>query len=341
MKKGIKKGIFAIIVVLLFLQVAINITLDNFAAQPLQLQAPEQLFVVDKGITRKALAKRLYQTKLLSHKGLFTYYIKLHPELSHFKAGMYRLSETMTLKDFLELINSGKEAQFSVQFVEGTRARDWLAKLQNTPWLEHSLTQNTPQAQIARKIGIPTSSIEGWFYPNTYQYTAFTPDSHILLRAYQAMQIELIHAWNTRDPDLPYKEPYDLLIMASLIEKETGIENERKLVASVFINRLRRNMRLQSDPTVIYGLGKSYMGVLTHSDLQKKTPYNTYIIMGLPPTPIAMPGKASLDAAAHPDHTDYLYFVATGERGHQFSTNLVDHNKAVQSYIKTRQQSSQ
>lgn len=341
MKKGIKKGIFGVTGLILCLLLAINVSLDHFAAQPLQLQEPGQLFVVDKGITRKALAKRLYEVQLLSYVGLFTYYIQLHPELSHFKAGMYRLSEQMTLKDFLELINSGKEAQFSVQFVEGTRAGEWLAKLQKAPWLQHTFSAGSSQREIGRQLGISSPSIEGWFYPDTYQYTAMTTDTDILTRAYRAMQKELTQVWESREPDLPYKKPYDLLIMASLIEKETGIENERKLIASVFINRLKRNMRLQSDPTVIYGLGKDYSGTLRHSDLQKKTPYNTYIITGLPPTPIAMPGMASLDAAAHPAQTDYLYFVANGENGHQFSTNLADHNKAVQDYIKTRQKSSQ
>ena len=193
---------------------------------------------------------------------------------------------------------------------------------------------NKDESQIAKILGIPEGRpIEGWLYPDTYHYTAGNSDEMILKRAYNRMSKEVDEIWQDREKNLPYKTPEDLVTMASIIEKETGVGEERGKVASVFINRLRIGMRLQTDPTVIYGLGKNYNGNLTRRDLQQPTAYNTYVISGLPPTPIAMPSRASLEAAAHPDKTSYLYFVADGKGGHVFTTNLQSHNQAVRNYL--------
>lgn len=340
MPNRLKKCLLLFAGLILLVLIVISLYLEHVASKPLKLREEGQLFVVTKGMTREALGHRMQEEGLLKHSGLLTYYIRFHPELSHIKAGTYLLSGNMNINDFLNLINSGKEAQFVLQFVEGTRAAEWLNKVRTAPLLTREITDTESQAEIAKKIGIDSKNIEGWFYPDTYHYTAYTTDVELLTRAYNRMQEKLMQVWKNRDDNLPYHTPYELLIMASLIEKETGIERERDLVASVFINRLQRQMRLQTDPTVIYGLSKRYTGMIRRSDLQDKNPYNTYIIQGLPPTPIAMPSSASLEAAAHPAKTDYLYFVSNGEKGHQFSSNLADHNRAVQAYLKQRKKNS-
>jgi UPF0755 protein len=256
----------------------------------------------------------------------------VEPQLSEFKAGTYRFTPGMTVREMLKLLASGKEAQFSARFIEGSRLRDWLTVLQQSKYLKHTLAGKS-ETEIAVALGLPEgTNPEGRLYPDTYLYTAGMSDIALLKRAHLRMTKALEDAWQGRDTSLPYKTPEELLTMASIIEKETAVPEERTKVASVFINRLRIGMRLQTDPTVIYGMGDSYNGDITRKDLETPTAYNTYVINGLPPTPIAMPGKASLAAAANPAKTPYLYFVADGKGGHQFTTNLASHNQAVRAY---------
>jgi UPF0755 protein len=189
-----------------------------------------------------------------------------------------------------------------------------------------------PQADLAQRIGVPIApggNLEGWFFPDTYFFANGSPDLALLVRAYRLMQRRLDAAWSRRAPDTPLKDPYSALILASIVEKETGRAADRPLIASVFINRLRAAMRLQSDPTVIYGMGTSFDGNLRKRDLETDTPYNTYTRDGLPPTPIALPGQASLEAVVNPPKTDFLYFVSRGDGSSEFSANLSDHNRAV------------
>lgn len=276
---------------------------------------------------RKTGGKRDYPE---SHN--YDWLLQLEPDLAKIKAGTYRLTPDMTVKSMLQLFVSGKEAQFSIRFVEGSKLADWQKILSEAPYLKQTLA-DLPADKLTEMLGLPAGShLEGRFYPDTYLYTAGTEDTQILKRAHQQMETKLAAAWKTRNTDLPYADPYEMLIMASLIEKETGVDGERKKVASVFMNRLKLKMRLQTDPTVIYGMGERYQGTIYRSDLVRVTPYNTYQIDGMPPTPIAMPGSASLDAAAKPDTTGYLYFVADGKGGHVFTTNLRDHNRAVADY---------
>ncbi|MGB2078866.1 MAG: endolytic transglycosylase MltG, partial [Vibrio sp.] len=190
------------------------------------------------------------------------------------------------------------------------------------------------EAQIAKALDLPYAKLEGLLLPETYNYTKGMSDLDVLKRAAVALQTELDVQWNDRQNDLPLKSAYEALILASIIEKETAEDSERAKVASVFINRLNIGMKLQTDPTVIYGMGDRYQGNIRRSDLRRATPYNTYVIYGLPPTPIAMVSKKSIQAATHPDKTKYLYFVATGKGGHVFNTNLKDHNRSVQAYLK-------
>ncbi|QPB79164.1 endolytic transglycosylase MltG [Proteus sp. GOKU] len=298
----------------------------------------EMLLTVPAGTGRVAMEQLLIKNNLLNEGDYFQVLLKAKPELSQFKAGTYRLTKGMTLQDVLLLIKSGKEAQFSIRFIEGSRLKDWQAIFEQAPQLA-AVAHTMDSDKLRQEIGIKPeiSNLEGWFAPDTYHYTAGTTDVAILKRAYQQMEKTLEEEWIKRDSDLPYKSAYEMLIMASIIEKETGIDAERTKVASVFVNRLKTNMRLQTDPTVIYGLGDKYRGTIYRSDLNGYTPYNTYQIDGLPPTPIAMPSVASIRAAAHPADTRYLYFVADGTGGHKFSTTLNEHNKAVAQYRRLQQ----
>ncbi|WON78357.1 endolytic transglycosylase MltG [Serratia sp. UGAL515B_01] len=301
----------------------------------------ETIFKLPSGTGRVALAGLLVRDKLIHNGRWFPWLLHLEPELAEFKAGTYRLTPGMTVRQMLKLLASGKEAQFSARFIEGSRLRDWLQVLQESKYVKHTLA-GKDNAQIAVALGLPKgSSLEGRFYPDTYLYTAGTTDLALLKRSHVRMEKILQDVWNKRDTSLPYKTAEELLIMASIIEKETAVPEERTKVASVFINRLRLGMRLQTDPTVIYGMGESYTGSISRKDLETPTLYNTYVIDGLPPTPIAIPSRASLEAAANPAKTDYLYFVADGKGGHTFTTNLTSHNEAVRAYRKVQKEKNE
>ncbi|PSB76926.1 endolytic transglycosylase MltG, partial [Photobacterium damselae subsp. damselae] len=258
----------------------------------------------------------------------------VEPELLQLKAGSYLVEPKMTLQQLLTLIGSGKEHQFSITLVEGERFSEWLKELQQAPEMQHE-TVGLSEAEIAKALNIDTNKLEGYMLPETYNYTAGMSDLDILKRAHNKLESVLENAWQGREKDLPLKTPYDVLIMASIIEKETAVDSERDVVSSVFTNRLEKGMRLQTDPTVIYGMGDKYDGNIRKRDLTTPTPYNTYVIFGLPPTPIAMPSKASILAAVHPAQTQYLYFVANGKGGHTFSKTLAEHNRAVRQYLRT------
>ncbi len=319
---------FLIIVVL---NIGCLLQLKHFAEKPLPIKQ-EIIFTLPPGTSRDGLEKLLRQKDLTRHVRWLPWLMGLEFKLAPVKAGTYRIKPGMTVRDLLKLLVSGKEAQFTIRFVEGSTIKDCLGVLAQAPYLKHDLKNITPKA-LAEKWGYSMSSLlEGQFYPDTYLYTANTLDSTILKRASQRMKATLSEIWKRRDEGLPYTSPKALLTMASIVEKETGVKEERARIASVFINRLRAGMKLQTDPTVIYGLGDNYRGVITRQDLIKPTPYNTYIITGLPPTPISIPSQASLEAAAHPEKSTYLYFVADGCGSHVFSTNLVHHNHAVQQY---------
>lgn len=295
----------------------------------------ETIFTLKQGTGRIALGKQLYDEKIITRPRVFQWLLRAEPELANFKAGTYRLTPEMTVRDALRLLASGKEAQFPLRLVEGMRLSDWLKQLHDAPHIKHTLPDANYE-MVAKAVGIDNPQwVEGWFWPDTWSYTAHTTDVTILKRAHARMVKAVDEAWEGRAPGLPYKDKNQLVTMASIIEKETAVASERDRVASVFINRLRIGMRLQTDPTVIYGMGETYNGNITRKDLETPTPYNTYVISGLPPGPIAMPGQASLTAAAHPAKTSYLYFVADGKGGHAFTTNLSSHNQAVQAYLKS------
>ncbi len=300
----------------------------QLAESPL-LISQQTIYTLPAGSGRVALEQQLEAQKIIPDSLWFGWLLKAEPDLARFKAGTYRLMPGMTVRQLLQLLASGKEAQFPVRFIEGQHLTEWLKTLRDAPYLRHEL-KDDQLSTVAAALKLPPEDTEGWFYPDTYLYTAHMSDLSLLEQAHQRMVKEVSKVWDSRDSGLPYKDQNQLLTMASLIEKETAISEERGIIASVFVNRLRQGMKLQTDPTVIYGLGDRYTGTLSRKDLETPTAYNTYVIAGLPPGPIAIPSIASLQAAAHPLVTSYLYFVANGRGGHTFTTNLASHNRAVQ-----------
>ena len=314
--------------------------LTEFVHTPVNV-TQDQLLTIDRGTTGSKLAALLEQEKILEHADLLPWLLKLQPQLNKVKAGTYSLTGVKTLQDLLDMVNSGKEAQFSVKFIEGKTFKEWRKNLENAPHLKQTLQGKTDK-EIMALLDIPAAAkavyewnnMDGWLYPDTYNYTPNSTDLELLKRSTTRLQKALDKAWSERDENLPLADPYQMLILASIVEKETGIAAERPQVASVFINRLKANMKLQTDPTVIYGMGENYTGNIRKKDLETITPYNTYVIEGLPPTPIAMVSESALQAVAHPAKTEFYYFVADGSGGHKFTRNLNEHNKAVQEYLR-------
>ena len=297
--------------------------------QPINLDTAT-LVTVEGGTSLSSFSQELVDKQWIKNRFWLRSYARLYPDKSQIKSGTFNIPAHISLKGLIEQLAKGKEHQFSITFVEGSTFKQWIALLeQQSNLTDHNLSVEKISALLDIK---PLNNPEGWFFPETYAYTKGTSSLTILQRAHNEMKSTLDSLWESRAQNLPYKNAYQALIMASIIEKETSVVDEMPLISSVFVNRLRKKMRLQTDPTVIYGLGDRYQGDIKKIHLREKTPYNTYRINGLPPTPIAMPGKLALKAALNPDTTDYLYFVSMGNGAHVFSTNLVDHNKAVVKY---------
>lgn len=247
------------------------------------------------------------------------------------KAGEYRLRPGLTPRSLLALLQSGQTVQYQLTLVEGWNFRDVRTAIASDPILKQTLVDKT-DAEIMLELGFPEQHPEGRFFPDTYHFPRGTSDVEFLRRAHARMSRVLAAAWEGRDKDLPIADPVEALTLASIIEKETGAGGERAEIAGVFVRRLQRGMLLQTDPTVIYGLGTGFDGNLRRRDLRADTPYNTYTRAGLPPTPICMPGRAAIEAALHPAKGKALYFVAKGDGSHQFSETLAEHNAAVRRY---------
>ncbi|EKO3383569.1 endolytic transglycosylase MltG [Vibrio fluvialis] len=309
---------------------------DVYLSQPLDIQS-EQLVTIPSGTSLNGVLSLMTKHGWIDSQFAEKLVRRFHPELTQIKAGTYQLMPDMKLAQALKLLVSGKEHQFAITFVEGSRFSEWMAILEQNEQLKHTLTESS-EADIAKQLGIEQSKLEGLFLAETYHFTKGVSDLDILKRAHRKLEGILNSAWETRQENLPLTSPYQALILASIIEKETAVESERERIASVFVNRLNKRMRLQTDPTVIYGMGDNYDGNIRKKDLRAPTPYNTYVINGLPPTPIAMPGEASIRAALNPEQSAYLYFVASGNGGHVFSKNLTEHNRAVRAYLKQLRQ---
>ena len=308
---------------------AANWWLTDYLESPLKLNRSLSI-KVPAGTSLTAQARQMEKEELLKWPRVLTLYGRLSGQAG-IKAGEYLLQPGDTPRDLLAKWVSGDVIQYSLTFPEGLKFSDWLSLVVNIEKLDHVLTPGSHQ-QILAQLGLEIIHPEGWFFPDTYSYSEGETDRDILLRAHQRMQDVLAEEWNNRSPDLPYDDPYEALIMASIIEKETGVPEERGQIAGVFVRRLQKGMRLQTDPTVIYGLGDAYKGNIRRKHLRQHSDYNTYLIKGLPPTPIAMPGREAIHAALHPEDGDSLFFVAKGDGSHYFSVTLEEHQEAVREY---------
>jgi UPF0755 protein len=303
----------------------------EFLEQALALPEGGQVVQVEPGATGQAIVRQLAAMGLTREAWEWRLLMRLQPRV--YRAGEYRLEPGMTPPQVLDKLASGDVVHYRFTVVEGWTFRQLAAALAANEVLRHELAFGEAEGRARLTQELSLEHLEGWFLPETYAFTRGDSDREILQRAHTAMKTALDEAWSARQIGLPLADPYELLTLASIIEKETARDEERGRIAGVFARRLSRGMRLQTDPTVIYGLGESFDGDIRRRDLQTDTPYNTYTRHGLPPTPIAMPGRASLMAAAQPEDGDALYFVADGEGGHTFSTTLEEHRKAVQKLI--------
>ena len=302
---------------------------------------------IDKGDSFKQITDKL----LAQNVGFKPFWFKViavrKKVVKKLKTGEYELAPGLTLPEIVGLFVQGKTRQYAITFPEGWNFKEILQEVESNPNLDHTLHDIDYEALLS-KLGVdikhsaivpgfalPPASMqspEGLFFPDTYFFEKHTSDIALLKRAYDKMQLVLKEEWLQKAEALPFKTPYEALILASIVEKETGVVTERPLIAGVFIRRLQTGMLLQTDPTVIYGMGENYQGNISYKDLKTATPYNTYVIKGLPPTPIAMPGRDAINAALHPDNSNTLYFVARGDGTHEFSATLKDHNLAVDSF---------
>ena len=299
--------------------------------QPLALPSTPFEFEVRAGSTLAAVARELRDAGVIAHPLALVALARVKGVDRTIKAGSYEIDTGITLPGLLAKLTQGDVTQSSITIVEGTTFADLKRALRETKEIAHTLA-DVPDAEIVTRLGLAQKSPEGLFFPDTYFFASGTPDSALLKRANRALDDRLRRAWERRAADLPFSTPYEALILASIVEKETGKPSDRPLIASVLVNRLKRGMRLQVDPTVIYGIGEKFDGNLRKRDLEADTAYNTYMRDGLPPTPIALPSQASLDAVLNPPVTEYLYFVSRGDGTSEFSSTLADHNRAVSKY---------
>ena len=306
-----------------------------FALKPLTLLTSPLDFSITSGASLRLASQQMADAGLGFSPWQFTLLARLANKSTEIKAGSYEVLAGITPLDLLEKLTRGDVSQAEIVVIEGKTFRQFRAQLDAHGEVRHD-TQGLSDAEVLAGIGAAESHPEGLFFPDTYLFSKKTSDLDILRRAYRAMHAHLEREWPRRSPDTPLTNAYEALIMASIVEKETGKAADREHVSAVFTNRLRQRMLLQTDPTVIYGIGESFDGNLRKSDLLRDTPYNTYTRGGLPPTPIALPGLASLQAALHPANSSMLYFVARGDGSSQFSGSLEEHNRAVAKYQRGR-----
>ena len=302
-----------------------------YVATPVAVRQLPAEFEIAPGMRLRAVAQRIEDSGVVIGRLQFELLARALGHAQNVKAGSYELSVAPTPLELLDKLMLGDVTQADVRFIEGWTFRQLRAALDSNTFVRHD-GQGLSEAQVLQKIGAKETLAEGLFFPDTYLFAKGTSDIHVLQRSYHAMQRHLAREWETRDPSTLYKTPYDALIMASIVEKETGRAVERDMIAGSLVNRLRIGMLLQVDPTVIYGLGDEFNGNLKKVHLLTDGPYNTYTRAGLPPTPIAAPGLASLRAALRPAKTSALYYVARGDGSSEFSRTLDEHNRAVRKY---------
>ena len=312
------------------------IWLVYFAITPADDSGPgRKIFNVDQGLGVRQIAQRLENLKLVSSADGFVILVRVLGQSGDIKAGSYEVDRSLTPLDLLAKLTRGQFAQGQIRFIEGSTFRELRSALDTHPAIRHD-TKGMSAAALLARLNIPEKHPEGLFFPDTYHFAAGTSDLTILQQAYEKMQTVLDSLWESRARNLPVKSRYEALVLASIVEKETGDPDEREMVAAVFVNRLRKGMRLQADPTVIYGLGAAFDGNLRKRDLLTDQAYNSYTRYGLPPTPIALPGEAAIAATLNPASSKALYFVACGDGTHYFSNSLAEHNRAVNQFQRLR-----
>ncbi|MEO8332316.1 MAG: endolytic transglycosylase MltG [Gallionella sp.] len=322
------RRLFTLVILLVLIATA---GLGYYAYRPLPLPATPFEFDLKQGSNVKSTARQMQQAGLLDQEWPFVMLARVMGKSMQLKAGNYELKQPVSPLQLLQIITKGEFSQRKVSVIEGWTFKQFRGALNSSRYIAHD-TIGLSDLEILQRIGATETHPEGLFFPDTYNFTAGSSDLAILRAAYHTMQQRLQQAWANRAANLPLQTPYQALILASIVEKETGTAGDRSMIAGVFVNRLRKNMLLQTDPTVIYGMGDSFDGNLRRRDLLADTPYNTYRRRGLTPTPIALPGMAALQATLHPAQTDALYFVSRGDGSSQFSSNLVAHNRAVKQY---------
>ena len=319
-------------IAVIFIVTLISIYLDykRFLNAPLNIST-SLIFTIDSGSSFKDLNKKLKSYDILDKPYYFEFYARYSGYAKKIQSGEYQLSPGLTPIKIINIFVSGDVVQHSITLLEGWTIRDIKNEILSNKVLIKNLVDYS-SASLSKKIRITESNVEGLFFPDTYYFTNGTSDIELLKRAYRRGREILAKEWASRDIGLPYKNDYDALIMASIIEKETALASERAMIAGVFVRRLKNNMKLQTDPTVIYAMGIKYDGNIRKKDLRIDSPYNTYRYGGLPPSPIALAGREAIHAALHPENDDTLYFVSKKDGSHHFSKTLYEHNKAVKKY---------
>jgi UPF0755 protein len=302
-----------------------------FALSPIELSSPAVEFSIRPGSALRSATRQIIEAGVPVPDWQFKLLARAYGQSERLKAGTYEVSTGVTPLSLLRKITRGEYAQAEILFVEGWTFRQMREAMNVHTGLKHD-SAKLSDAQIMAKLGAAEAFPEGMFFPDTYVFAKGSSDIAVLARAYHTMQKQLANAWAGRASDLPLGDPYEALILASIVEKETGRASDRAQIAGVFINRLKKGMRLQTDPAVIYGLGEKFDGNLRKRDLDTDTPFNTYTRKGLPPHPIAMPGLAAIAAVTRPAGTDALYFVSRGDGTSEFSRTLIEHNRAVARY---------
>ncbi|MCG2633757.1 MAG: endolytic transglycosylase MltG [Gammaproteobacteria bacterium] len=325
------RGLVRVGLVMVAALVVCGALVQNLLQQPLDLPPEGMVLELSSGTTLRRVAMDLAARGVVSQPDLLVLLGRYRGDAVRLKQGEYQLDAGITPPQLLDQLVAGRVITRVVTLLEGWTFAQIRAALADSEALQN-VTAGLSDAEVMTRLGYPEQLPEGRFFPDSYQYRKGDSDLDLLARAYRAMEKNLAQAWQTRDPDLPLTTPYEALILASIVERESGGQAERRRIAGVFVRRLRLGMKLQSDPTVIYAIGPAYDGNITRRHLQLDRPHNTYVRYGLPPTPIASPGLASLLAVMHPEDGDSLYFVARGEGRHYFSSTLRQHNQAVNYY---------
>ncbi|MCP5160489.1 MAG: endolytic transglycosylase MltG [Hahellaceae bacterium] len=331
-KKRVLFALFLLMVAIGYYQI------NSMLNTPVNLEGKSSVVIVESGATLKSISRELMRQGYFDNAWVVEFSGRWLYQGVSLKAGEYQLLEGMKIEQVLSLLSSGKSILYHIRFIEGWRFKDLRAVLENADQLTSTLKDLSDEA-LMRKLNAEFLHPEGLFFPDTYSYQRGDTDFSVLKRAFLKMQYELRSVWDARAEDCVVKTPYEALVLASIIEKETGAPEERAAISGVFSRRLKLGMRLQTDPSVIYGLGERYDGNLTKAHLRQDTPYNTYLNYGLPPTPIALPGREALLAAVQPARSNNIYFVARGDGTHVFSDTLDAHNKAVRKFQLNRSSS--